>query len=134
MNQELKVVAEELVLHLGQEDKASIVMQNVNISDVFSDVKTEEMLRYIRADEEERLKDLQDSAEGDDKVIYDAQFRLSLTELEIEKDAIAYAIYASKLSLKDFLSEFEGYIDNIDGYEELNDFIYKVSSKKIVIK
>lgn len=50
-------------------------------------------------------------------------------ELKLKRQAIDYAIYASELSLYDFLQEFEGYL--VDGWAEYEDFIKEVEEGRV---
>lgn len=100
--------------------KKDIILENTYVKDVFTNEVQEYFVDAVFNDEKERLThwDWTDDNPTDS----DVQFYLSLTdELKdrvTDTWAYEYAFYALRLSMRDFLEEFESYIDSVHNMEE----------------
>lgn len=100
--------------------KKDIILENTYVKDVFTNEVQGYFIDAVFNDEKERLthRDWTDDNPTDS----DVQFYLSLTdELKdrvTDTWAYEYAFYALRLSMRDFLEEFESYIDSVHNMEE----------------
>lgn len=58
-------------------------------------------------------------------------WRTTLGDLRLEKQAIEYVIYASELNLHEFMQEFIDYIE--DDYDQYSEFVENVKAGKYVL-
>lgn len=98
---------------VSNKEKSKIIMDSVKITDVFSNEALLGLFNAIFVDEKDRLNHR--NWKDDPATHEDTQFYLSLPE-ELQSEitnmwAYEYAFYAYQLTLREFLEEFDGYID-----------------------
>lgn len=105
-----------------------VIQKNVKVKEVFEDVSLGKMCTAIRNDFEDSVREGWVGT-SPEELGYD--WTSYMGDIQLQKQAIDYAIYASELSLHDFLQEFIDYADVY--YHEYERFMEQVRSGNIKI-
>lgn len=101
------------------------IKRSVKASDVFSGDTMAKAYMAIRNDFYDDIIEGWSGTTIED-IGYD--WRTTIGDLRLEKQAIEYAIYASELNLHDFLEEFIDYVE--DDYDQYLEFVKNVEEGK----
>ena len=109
---------------IDEETKVELLLQTLTMQQLLLDDEVDKVLELIRIDEYERTLEGEWAEVSKGELESDLFLRMTpnMKELYAQKSGYDYAMYAYKLSVKDFLEEFNDYLD-VAGVTENWDYL-----------